>query len=302
MAGIQHLISTLALCRKLALVAFGLSLAMAVMAKPLQADEFHFLYNSQLKLRSDYELEVLKAALEATKVEYGDYAIITRESGNTISRLIRQAQEDPEVLLWASPYNPINRGIAVIEYPILNGVLGLRSIIVHQDNLPRLNRVNTLEQLKQFTIGQGPGWTDVAIYKHNGFNVTEARLTRLFQMTANKRFDLFPLGRIEIDKQTLQSKNGGDVLTIAPNHMIYYPHPVLFHLGQKHTKAVKRLRDGLATITNNGVLEALFETHFPQVTAQLRQPGTKVFKLKNNTLPDEYLEQMSHLPLLKDVR
>ncbi|MDC8829501.1 hypothetical protein [Alteromonas gilva] len=302
MSGVQHLISRISTYLKLSLVVYGLSMVMAAWAQQLHADELHFLYNSQLKLRSDYELDVLNAVMEATEAEYGDYSIITLESGYTIERLIKHAEESPDVWLWASPYNPINTDLAVIEYPIFNGVLGLRSIIVHQDNLPALNQVTNLEALKQYTIGQGPGWTDVAIYRHNGFNVTEARLTRLFNMTANKRFELFPLGRIEIDQQTLQSKKGGDVLTIAPNHMIYYPHPVLFHLSHKHTKVIKRLREGLVTITNNGVLEALFESHFPQITAQLRQPDTIVFTLENNTLPQEYLEKMSHLPLLKNLR
>ncbi|MDN4501384.1 hypothetical protein QX776_03185 [Alteromonadaceae bacterium BrNp21-10] len=276
-----------------------LGLCSSIFSLQLHANDFHFLYNSQLTLRSDYELDVLKLALETTKSEYGDFTIITRESGYTISRIITMAQASPEVILWASPYNPINTHLNIIEYPIFNGIFGLRSIVVHNNTLKNLNNVKTLSELREYTIGQGPGWMDVAIYKHHGFNVIEARLNKLFNMTANKRFDLLPLGRIEIDDKILSTKKGGDELSIAPNHMIYYPHPVLFHLNQKHKKAINRLNDGMQEITENGSLAALFEQHFSHVTAQLKQQDMTVFQLENNTLPTKYLKRMEGTQILK---
>jgi hypothetical protein len=265
------------------------------------ADDFQFLYNSQLTLRSNYELDVLKLVLTTTQEEYGDFTIRTRESGYTISRAIQVALESPDVFLWASPYNPINTDLSVIEYPIFNGVFGFRSIVAHNDTLKSLNMVTTLDELKNFTIGQGPGWMDVDIYKHHGFKVVEARLDKLFNMAANKRFDLLPLGRLEISDGILLTKKGGDKLSIAPKHMIYYPHPVLFHLNKKHTKAINRLNDGMEKITKNGSLSVLFSQHFPRISAQIKQQNLTVIKLENNTLPANFLERVKGSKFLKHI-
>ena len=268
----------------------------------LQANEYLFQYNSQLPLRSDYELAVLKLVLESTKDDYGDFNITTEESGYTIARQIKIAQERAQIFLWASPYNSLNTDLAIIEYPIFQGAFGLRSIVVHKDNLQKINSVSTLSELKQFSVGQGPGWMDVAIYKHHGFNVIEARLTKLFNMAANKRFDLLPLGRLEIDNEILATKTSGDELIVAPHHMIHYPHPVLFHLNVKHTQAISRLNDGMREITQNGALAALFNQHFSHVTAQLKQQDTIVFELENNTLPTKYLQRMKDLRIIQRDR
>lgn len=266
----------------------------------LHAGDFDFIFNSQsqLPLRSNYELDVLNLALESTKSEYGDFSITIQGIGSTISRKVKVAQESPDIILWASPYNPINQHLTIIEYPIFNGVFGLRSIVVHKNNLKKLKLVNNIDDLREFTIGQGPDWMDVSIYKHSGFKVVEARLNKLFNMVSKERFDLLPLGRIEIDGETLKTKQGGSSLTIAPNHMIYYPHPVLFHLNQKHTKVINRLNEGMQKIIHNGALAALFEQHYSHVITQLNQPDMTVITMENNTLPAKYLERMNNLPML----
>ncbi|MCF2947965.1 hypothetical protein L0668_07595 [Paraglaciecola aquimarina] len=236
--------------------------------------------------------------MQSTKSEYGDFSITTEESGYTIARQIKIAQESPDIFMWASPYNPINQHLSIIEYPIFNGVLGLRSLVIHKNNLKNINLVTSIADLRRFTIGQGPGWMDVSIYKDNGFEVVEARLNKLFNMLSNERFELLPLGKLEIDLQTLSRKQGGHNLTIAPNHMIFYPHPVLFHLNQKHKKVIDRLSQGMQKITQNGELAALFEKHFSHETALINQAGMTVITMQNNTLPKKYLERMKSLPLL----
>ncbi len=268
---------------------------------PLYADNFNIILNNQLPLRSNYELDVLTLALETTKSEYGDFTIKTMESGYTISRQIKVAQESPDIILWASPYHSINTSLTIIEYPLFNGIFGLRGIVLHKSKLNDFNRVKNVDDLRKYTIAQGPGWMDVSIYKNSGFIVFEARLKKLFNMASQQRFDLLPLGIIEIDDETLKSKKGGNDLIIAPNHMIYYPHPVLFHLNQKHTKAISRLNDGMQEITRNGSLAALFEQRFPHVTAKLKQPGMTVISIENNFLPGRYLRATKGSAILHNL-
>lgn len=298
---ILKIISVFRVRPKSILTAFFLGLYLSCASSQLHANDFHFIFNKQLTLRSNFQLEVLTLALEATQKAYGDYSVNTMESGYTLSRRMKIAKESPEIIIWASPYNPINKGLAIIEYPIFGGVLGLRSIIVHKDKLNDLAQIKTLSELNKYTVGQGPGWIDVSIYKHNGFNVVEARMTELFKMIANKRFDIFPLGKIEIDNAVLNSKEGGKDLIIAPNHMIYYPLPVLFRLDEKHKNAIKRLNDGMKKITKDGSLAALFERHYSDVTKQIQQQDMTVFELENNTLPTSYLERMKNTPILKHI-
>ncbi|MDU0352983.1 hypothetical protein RS130_02705 [Paraglaciecola aquimarina] len=261
-----------------------------ILPRSVAAEHFQFLTNSQLPARSDYELNVLILVLEETKEAYGDYTISLRESGYSITRLNKIAHEHQDVILWASPYHPLNNKIAVIKQPIFNGVFGLRKIIMRKELIAKIHELKTLDSLKHYTIGQGPGWSDVEVYKDAGFTVVEASLSKLFKMASAQRFDLLPLGFIEIDEQLLKQKQGAEGLSIAPNHMFYYPHPVLFHLSQKHSSVVTRLNLGMQQILANGKLTTLFNQHFGKIAQHISQNGIHVFRMMNNKLPIEYQE------------
>ncbi len=268
----------------------------------VHAETFHLFHSDRLMPREKYQLDVLKLVLDNTQKQFGDYKIQTKESGLTIARRVKIAEQSPEILLWISPLNEINTNVEVIKYPIFNGLLGLRSIVVDKDNLHDLNQISNTQQLREYTVGQGPGWAEVKIYRHNGFNLVEARLSQLFNMLAKKRFDILPLGKLEISQQSLNQQEGAEQLIIAPKHMIYYPHPVLFHLNQKHELAIQRLTQGLKQVSEDGSLEALFTKHFSHVIAELKQRDMKVFALENNTLANKYRAQIKNASWFKTAQ
>jgi hypothetical protein len=63
--------------------------------------------------------------------------------------------------------------------------------------------VQSLEQLKKYTIGQGIGWQDAKILQHNGLNVVDVdAYESLFKMVAAGRIDLFCTGANQLMQNT----------------------------------------------------------------------------------------------------
>ena len=49
--------------------------------------------------------------------------------------------------------------------------MGHRILMVHKDNIDLMANVQSLDDLKKFSFGQGRGWTDVDILEANGIKV-----------------------------------------------------------------------------------------------------------------------------------
>ena len=104
--------------------------------------------------------------------------------------------------------------------------------------------MTTLTELKQFSIGQGLGWLDTQILRHNGFKVIEGTSYEgLFKMVARSRVDLFGRGANEILSEYQARAN--DLQLIADTSIIlYYPFPRFFFTSKKNLKAIQRVRAG----------------------------------------------------------
>ena len=146
--------------------------------------------------RYSYHLQVLKQALEKTSSKYGSYRI------QQVDYMSEERQKF-ELLHQSEKLTVIIRGDTLeyekifewVRIPIDKGLLGYRVFLIRSEDQPRLTHDTTLDDLRNFTIGQGNGWKDIEILRANRMKVmTGGDYAGLFAMLANRRFDLFSRG------------------------------------------------------------------------------------------------------------
>jgi len=240
--------------------------------------------------RRDYEYQLLHLALEKTADDYPPYRL-SRYTGNLGALRGRRAlAEGGPINVYAAPprekQGDLEARIASLPIPIMGGLLGYRQLITRQQMLPVMARITRAEELKKYTVGQGQGWPDVAIFRQNGYPVNDmGRYINLFGMLDQGRFDYVSLGIVEASRELAERQPESGSLVLVPGLFIHYPLPIIFHVANKYEGLPERIEEGLMRALNDGSMAGLFRTHFARELAAIQQNDVRVIKLKH-TLPN----------------
>ncbi|MFB6346755.1 MAG: substrate-binding periplasmic protein [bacterium] len=254
------------------------------------------------ELRQDLR-ELLRASLEKTLDEYGPYNLHSSERQMNEARYLYEAKKGEKVnVIFTSATADKKESLIPIRIPLRKGILGFRLSLINASLQDEFDRVNSLEELKRFTIGQGRGWGDVELYRRNGFNViTSASFEGLFKMVARNRFDHFPLGINEVHKKYRDWKDQLPELAIEQSIMIYYPWPYYFYVNPDYPEVARRIESGLRTMIQDGTFDEIFMRHHGDVLDRVNFKKRKIFVLKNPLLADTSPLTEDKLWLAEDV-
>jgi hypothetical protein len=246
---------------------------------------------NQIKLvsRNDanakYAVGLLQLAL--TKIKK-PYTINTSHGELTAMRLKESARSGTIDVIWTATNKELEAELIPIRVPLEKGLLGHRIFIVHRDNKNLLANVDTIEQLRAYTIGQGRGWTDAEILKANGFKVTLApKYESLFYMIDGKRFQLFPRGVnepfAEIEKRPELE------LAVDENVMLVYRMPYYFFVNPARKELADDIESGLMAAIDDGSFDKYFfaDETTQKVISNVSNKNRKIFKLTNPELPEK---------------
>lgn len=230
-----------------------------------------------------YAIGLLNLALEKSKAPYK----INVSQGEWTTMRLRESVKSGSIdLFWAATDDDLEKELLPVRIPLEKGLLGHRIFIVHKDNKHLLDGVQTLEELRKFTMGQGRGWTDSAILKANGFNVILApKYESLFYMLDGKRFQLFPRGvnepfsEIEL-RPTLD-------LDVDQNIMVTYKIPYYFFITPGKTELAKIIEEGLIAAIDDGSFDAYFynDETTKSVIKRVATVKRRIFELNTPSLP-----------------
>lgn len=159
-------------------------------------------------------------------------------------------------------HKKLEKKLLPVYLPLEMGLLGWRIPIVHRDTEKELQSVKDLYELTQFTVGQGQGWGDIPILEDAGFKVvTASKIENLIRMADGKRFDLFPLGAVEVyqflEKFGINSKN----LVVNSNVTIVYPYGRFFYVNKGNKPLANAIKLGMEQALSDGSLIRLLEKH-----------------------------------------
>lgn len=227
--------------------------------------------------------QVLTLALEKTRSEYGDYQINTTPMMNSARALAdMKEQRFPNQLLMSTFQNKLlDEGLDYARFAVEYGVTGYRICFVSPSAKNAVASVKTLDELRQFSIGQGIGWADADILRHNGFKVVDiGQQESAYRMVEANRFDLFCRGINELEPEL---KNHPEVPGLDYDRAIAlsYPLPRVFIANKHNAKLLKRITLGLTRAHQDGSLRKVWLEQYESALRFANLKQRKIFQLTN---------------------
>jgi hypothetical protein len=253
----------------------------------VRAEEIEIRVNEYTDPNSRYIIGQLKNALSKIDTKYK--LTILHEN-------FTQARTNEEVknqgllnLCWTTSDPEIEQELRPIRIPILKGLLGYRILIINKKNQYKFSQVKTLDDLKQFTFGQGKTWTDTKILQANGLKViTTNKYPGLFHMVDGERFDAFPRGVNEPFGELAQRPDMTD-LKVEDTILLVYRMPFYLFVSRDNPKLGNDIETGLNRAIADGSFDKIFysEPNIKDVLDKANMKNRRIFNLTNPFLTKE---------------
>jgi len=188
-----------------------------------------------------------------------------------------------------------------INFPMDLGVLGYRVCFINPKLKASGKKIETLEQLRNFTFAHGVSWADTIIFRHNGLKVQEIEnYDGIFLMVIGGRVDFFCRGVNEILDETEQFKDLKE-LTYDEQFLLVYPLPRFFYFNIKNTLAKERIELGLERAYADGSLQSLWKANYQPSLELVKLDKRKIIRLENPLLSGLEMKFVpDFIPLLND--
>lgn len=234
-----------------------------------------------------YAIKMLKLAIAHS--DSPDYQVEVIREDFTQARVNEEVRSGGLLnLCWASSDAQIESQLRPIRIPLFKGLLGYRIFIINKNDQAKFDKVQTLDDLKKLTIGQGRTWADGRILEANGFNVIKTnKYPSLFYMVEGGRFDGFPRGVHEPFSE-LEARPTMD-LAVEKNLMVYYQMPFYLFVSPDNQALANDLEIGFERAIANGEFDKVFygDKAIQDVMQKANMKERKVFKLENPLLSKE---------------
>jgi len=243
--------------------------------------KFRYVYEEDARM--DYPVRLLRAALAVSKEEFGPYIVQTVDEGFSRRREILEVVTGDRLnILWAPPLDVLVEETTQIPIPILKGLGGYRVFLIRGRDQEKFSAVENLAQLKILLAGQGAGWRDVDIFRHNGMRVvTSPKFSLLFKMLAHGRFDYFPRGVNEVVSDFDSFRHEYKNLAIEKKLLLAYQKPVFFFVSKTSPNLAKRIEVGLKKMKETGEFEVLWRRFHGTVLKRLDIENRKIIRIDN---------------------
>lgn len=232
--------------------------------------------------RFSYEVELLKLVLDKTISEFGPYTLKPAPAMNLPRSMATARKDSEDTLVFKTSYSQsLAEEFNYPPYPIDRGIFSYRFCFVNNEAKEAVSQVRSISELRQFSIGQGVGWLDVAILQHNGFTVKESPgYEQLFPMLSAKRIDLVCRARNEVSVEWEHFSSLGG-FSLNDSFALYYPLPRFYWVHKSRPEAFRRLNRGLEISYQDGSAYALWKKHYQQKQASAPLANRKIFVLNN---------------------
>lgn len=230
-----------------------------------------------------YSIKMIQLALQHIDKKYK--VVVTKEPYSQI-KIMEEVNNGKLDLFWNSSDSEKETTFLPIRICLYKGLLGNRIFIINKANQSKFDQVQTLEDLKKLTIGQGKSWADTKILKANGFKlVTTNKYESLFFMVEGGRFDAFsrgvhePFGELDAHPQLKD-------LTVEKHLMLVYRMPFYLFVAKQNKTLAKDLESGLNAAIADGSFDQTFfgDPSVQDVLAKADMKNRRSFFLDNPTL------------------
>ena len=253
-----------------------------------------FIYSapeSALDRRYEYHWAILREALEKTKAKYGPYVM----QPSTFMTEKRQAYEMQNAtgrltVMYISTTPAFEHELLPVRIPVDKNLGGYCVFLIRKEEQNRFKSVKTLDDLRKFTYGLGLGWIDVTILRSNKLKVvTGSNYDGLFDMLANRRFDVFLRAAVEVLGEYDERKAKMPNLCIEDSLILYYPLPMYFWFPKtaEGRRMAERVREGMFQMIKDGSYDKIFFAYQGYKIRRLHLKNRRIFKISNPLLVPE---------------
>ncbi|WP_339410156.1 hypothetical protein [Pseudomonas sp. EA_35y_Pfl2_R5] len=261
-------------------------LLVSLLTPPLQADGSGTLRYPRRadgdEFRSIYALAQLKLALDKAgsplRLEPSQYSMEQERA------LVNLEHNDRLDVAWSMTSHEREQRLLPVRIPLDKGLFGWRIALLPKDRAQLLKDVRNLEQLRQFSAGQGHDWPDSEILRGHDLPVrVSSSYGSLFRMLQAQRFDYFPRSVIEIwdELEHPRAKH----LVVDPHVLLHYPTAMYFFFSRKRPELAETVRIGMEKAIADGSFERLFQQHFAASLQRARLDQRQLIELHNPLLP-----------------
>jgi len=230
--------------------------------------------------RSAYYVKLLDLAMSKTGVAYNLHPFVFVTFG---ARIMQKMQDDEDInVTWELTSPEWEKALAPVRISLDKGILGWRLFLINKRDEQAFAKVQTLNDLRQYSAGQQRDWSDVAILRANGLKVVDAAIyNSMFKMLAADRFQYFPRGVGEIWGEAQRSADLG--IEIEPTLALHYPVHTYFFVSKKNLALHRLLDQGLRAAIKDGSFDKLFDQYNGEAMTKAHFDTRRVFEL---TVPE----------------
>lgn len=261
-------------------------LLVSLLTPPLLADDSGTLRYPRRadgdELRSIYALAQLQLALDkagsALRLEPSHYSMEQERA------LVNLEHNDRLDVAWSMTSHEREQRLLPVRIPLDKGLFGWRIALLPKDRAQLLKDVRNLDDLRQFSAGQGHDWPDSEILRGHGLPVrVSSSYGSLFRMLQAQRFDYFPRSVIEIWDELEHPR--AKQLVVDPQVLLHYPTAMYFFFSRKRPELAETVRIGMEKAIADGSFERLFQQHFATSLQRAQLDQRQLIELHNPLLP-----------------
>jgi len=247
-----------------------------------------------------YDYELLRQALEATVATHGPYEL--RQSAASMN----QARAADEIAAGSGLVNVFARSTTLeheqrflpVRIPIDKGLISYRVFLIRDDMQPRFASVNSLDDLRAYSVGSFPTWADTRILRDGGFKVvTGDSYEGLFRMLVARRFDFFSRSADEAYREFDERRGLLPDMRVEEKLLLHFPTTRLFFVqrSEEGGKLAARIEAGLTRMLKDGSFDAYFLKSKGALIERAHLKSRRVFHIENPVLsPETQATRTSH--------
>ena len=239
-----------------------------------------------------YDYELLRAALEKTRVEWGPYEL--RQSATPMN----QARAAEEIVAGSGSINIFARSTSVehearmlpIRIPIDKGLISYRVFLIRAQDEPRFAAVRTLDDLRGLSVGSFTTWVDTKVLRDAGFRVVAGdNYEGLFAMLMAERFDFFSRSVDEAYREQEERAAQFPNMRVENTLLLYFPTTRYFFVQRSPAgeQLAQRIERGLNKMIQDGSFDAYFWKYKGPLIERANLKKRKLLRIDNPYLSPE---------------
>jgi len=219
----------------------------AINAEPLVINKVNYPQNTIV-------VDILKLVLSKTNSEMD---IKETKIFNSRPRVVQEVKDGNISLMWAGTTELMQEQLLAIKIPVLKGLYGYRILVIREGEQALFDTISNLEQLRQFTAGQGEYWANNAIMEESSMPMITANgQVSLLSMLNQKRFDYLNNAIMEpwSELDTYREYK----LVVEKKLLLVYPFAMYFFVSPENKELAETIKFGLETAIEDGSYDDLF--------------------------------------------